>query len=154
MFLAEFAPFLTMPRLVRRTPLLERIKSMLNPMDFLLWLSEELETRDWDSTTAGTQLGLAMNFVFLVARANSASSTSDDVFSDDVGTGWLAFFVSCLGPLVLLKLTKQYQRFTLWSGSSSSSRLRTLSTRLREPVNTDFFKLMSRRSSRHLLHAA
>ncbi|KAH7275600.1 hypothetical protein B0J15DRAFT_19605 [Fusarium solani] len=82
-----------MPRLVRRTPLLERIKSMLNPMDFLLWLSEELETRDWDSTTAGTQLGLAMNFVFLIARANSASSSSDDVFSDDAGTGWLAFFI-------------------------------------------------------------
>ncbi|RFN46556.1 hypothetical protein FIE12Z_9181 [Fusarium flagelliforme] len=66
----------------------------LNPMDFLLWLSEELETRDWDSATAGTQLGLAMNFVFLLARANSGSSTkSDDVFSDETSSGWISFFV-------------------------------------------------------------
>lgn len=69
--------------------------SALNPMDFLLWLSEELETRDWDSTSAGTQLGLGLNFVFLIARANSSSSSSkDDVFSDDNGSGWLSFFVS------------------------------------------------------------
>ncbi|KAJ4270412.1 hypothetical protein NW762_002093 [Fusarium torreyae] len=83
-----------MPRLVRRQPLSERIMSAMNPMDFLLWLSEELETRDWDSTAAGTQIGLAMNFVFLLARANSGfSSKSDDVFSDEAGSGWLAFFV-------------------------------------------------------------
>ncbi|KAJ3521420.1 hypothetical protein NM208_g13296 [Fusarium decemcellulare] len=83
-----------MPRLVRRKPLSERIMSALNPMDFLLWLSEELETRDWDSTSAGTQLGLAMNFIFLIARANSGSySSSDDVFTDEAGSGWLAFFV-------------------------------------------------------------
>ncbi|KAL4729360.1 hypothetical protein ACLX1H_003776 [Fusarium chlamydosporum] len=66
----------------------------LNPMDFLLWLSEELETRDWDSATAGTQMGLAMNFVFLLARANSGSSTkSDDIFSDETSSGWLSFLV-------------------------------------------------------------
>ncbi|KAF5666028.1 hypothetical protein FHETE_6396 [Fusarium heterosporum] len=71
----------------------------INPMDFLLWLSEELETRDWDSATAGTQMGLAMNFLFLLARANSSSSStkSDDVFSDETSSGWLTFFVS---PLV------------------------------------------------------
>jgi hypothetical protein len=86
-----------MPRLVRRQPLRERIMASLNPMDFLLWLSEELETRDWDSATAGTQLGLAMNFVFLLARANSGSSTkSDDVFSDETSSGWIPFFVSTL----------------------------------------------------------
>lgn len=45
---------------------------MLNPMDFLLWLSEEMETRDWDSNLVGTQIGLSFNFVFLLARANSA----------------------------------------------------------------------------------
>ncbi|KAK7415321.1 hypothetical protein QQX98_005965 [Neonectria punicea] len=92
-----------MPRLVRRQPLSERIMSALNPMDFLLWLSEELETRDWDSTATGTQLGLGFNFVFLVARANSASSSSsDDIFSDDSGSGWLAFFVY---PLVWILIT-------------------------------------------------
>jgi hypothetical protein len=84
-----------MPRLVRRTPLMERVKAMLNPMDFLLWLSEEIETRDWDSKVVGTQLGLAMNFAFLLARANSGSKTTvDDVFGDGAGSGWLTFFVS------------------------------------------------------------
>lgn len=67
----------------------------INPMDFLLWLSEELETRDWDSASVGTQMGLAMNFVFLLARANSGSSSpSDDIFSDETSSGWLSFLVS------------------------------------------------------------
>lgn len=84
-----------MPRLVRRKPFGERLMAMLNPMDFLLWLSEELETRDWDSKTAGTQIGLSLNFVFLLARANSAAvAPSDDIFRDDVSSGWLRFFVS------------------------------------------------------------
>lgn len=82
-----------MPRLVRRRPLSERIKSALNPWDFFLWLSEEIETRDIGSKSLGTQLGLALNFVFLLARANGAYSTSsyDDVFSDVNGSGWLAY---------------------------------------------------------------
>lgn len=68
---------------------------MLNPMDFLLWLSEELETRDWDSKLVGSQIGIALNFVFLLARANSGISTpSDDIFRDDTSSGWLAFLVS------------------------------------------------------------
>lgn len=83
-----------MPRLVRRQPLRERIMAAINPMDFLLWLSEELETRDWDSATVGTQMGLTMNFLFLLARANSGSTTkSDDIFSDDTSSGWLSFVV-------------------------------------------------------------
>ncbi|KAH7145880.1 hypothetical protein B0J13DRAFT_330066 [Dactylonectria estremocensis] len=103
-----------MPRLVRRQPLSERIMSALNPMDFLLWLSEELETRDWDSTSAGTQLGLGLNFVFLIARANSASSSSsDDVFSDDNGSGWLSFFVYPLvWILVVFSLANAYYTVT------------------------------------------
>jgi hypothetical protein len=92
-----------MPRLVRRKPLLERLKATLNPGDFLLWLSEELETRDWDSTVAGTQLGLGLNFAFLLARANSGSrAPSDDIFRDDSGRGWLSLFVSTV--LVLTPL--------------------------------------------------
>lgn len=83
-----------MPRIVRRTPLAERVKAMLNPMDFLLWLSEEIETRDWDSKSVGIQMGLAMNFIFAIARANSGKrTTADDVFGDDGGSGWFAFFV-------------------------------------------------------------
>lgn len=86
-----------MPRLVRRRPLWERITSMLNPMDFLLWLSEELETRDWDSKLVGTQLGLGMNLVFLLARANSGSSSAwsdSDIFGDDGKPGLLSYVVS------------------------------------------------------------
>lgn len=86
-----------MPRLIRRRPLMERIKSALNPWDFFLWVSEEIETRDIGSNKAlGTQLGLALNFVFLVARANGVYSTgsADDVFGDVEGAGWFAYFVS------------------------------------------------------------
>lgn len=84
-----------MPRLVRKRPLYERIMATINPMDFLLWLSEELETREWESKVAGAQLGLAINFVFLLARANSGSGPSrDDVFSDAGSSGWVSFLVS------------------------------------------------------------
>lgn len=86
-----------MPRLVRKKPLYERITAMLNPMDFLLWLSEEMETRDWDSNLAGTQLGLGFNFVFLLVRANSGSSSSStdgDIFGDERSSGWVSFLVS------------------------------------------------------------
>jgi hypothetical protein len=85
-----------MPRLVRRKPLLERVKTMLNPMDFLLWLSEEIETHDWHSKTVGTQVGLAMNFAFLLARANSGGTrVADPVFDDgESRLGWLSYLVS------------------------------------------------------------
>ncbi|KAG6034932.1 hypothetical protein E4U41_006296 [Claviceps citrina] len=78
-----------MPRLVRQRPLWERITSMLNPMDFLLWLSEEIETRDWDSGLIGTQLGLGLNLLFLIVRANSGSKpASDDIFGDASSSSW------------------------------------------------------------------
>lgn len=72
---------------------------MLNPMDFLLWLSEEIETRDWDSQLVGTELGLGLNFAFLLARSNYGSSTtsSDDVFGDDASSSWLSLIVSLRG---------------------------------------------------------
>ncbi|OTA63739.1 hypothetical protein K449DRAFT_464388 [Hypoxylon sp. EC38] len=83
-----------MPRLVRRRPLLQRVKAMLNPMDFLLWLSEEIETRDWNSKVVGTQMGVAMNFVFLLARANSGGArAADPVFDDEPVSGWFTFLV-------------------------------------------------------------
>lgn len=80
---------------------MERVKAMLNPMDFLLWLSEEVETHDWSSKTVGTQLGLAMNFAFLLARANSGGvRVADPVFDDGAGTsGWLAYLVSSSSAL-------------------------------------------------------
>lgn len=87
-----------MPRLVRRRPLGERIQSYLNPWDFLLWLSEEIEGNDWDylEHNWGLSIGIALNLVFLVARANSRSSGSqaiDDVFGDEEGIPWLSWLV-------------------------------------------------------------
>jgi hypothetical protein len=86
-----------MPRLVRRKPLLERIKDYLNPGDFLLWVSEEFETRDWDSKQFASPLALGFHVILLIARANSGSSgrsRGDDVFGDDYsGTGWLSYIV-------------------------------------------------------------
>ncbi|KAI0490181.1 hypothetical protein F4859DRAFT_183222 [Xylaria cf. heliscus] len=87
-----------MPRLVRKRPFMERVKAMLNPMDFLLWLSEEIETHDWSSKAVGTQLGLAMNFAFLIARANSGGTHVEDPVFDDGGSsaGWLAYVISAI----------------------------------------------------------
>ena len=84
-----------MPRIVRRKPLSERISAWLNPMDFLLWLSEEIETRDWNSKSIGLQIGVALNLIFGIARANSARKTTvDDVFGDDNDSGFFTFLVS------------------------------------------------------------
>lgn len=89
-----------MPRLVRRQPLLARIKAYLNPLDFLLWLSEEVDSNDWDEfqRSYATSLGLALNLVFIIARANSGSRAArrggDDVFGDDISRrGWLTWLV-------------------------------------------------------------
>ncbi len=86
-----------MPRLVRRKPLGDRIKDYLNPGDFLLWLSEEFETRDWDSKQSATPLALGLHFVLLVARANTGSASGsgrDEVFGDEnSGTSWLRYLV-------------------------------------------------------------
>ena len=87
------------PRLVRRRPLTERLKEKLHPGDFLLWLSEELNSDEWQDTLKdwSTVVGIAFNFVFLVARANcKVTSDGDDVFADHerrLGSGWLAWFV-------------------------------------------------------------
>jgi hypothetical protein len=71
---------------------------MLNPMDFYLWLSEEIQTFNWDSKTFGTRFGLAANFIFLVARANAGGTRDavDDVFGDAPANGWFTLVVSGL----------------------------------------------------------
>jgi len=97
---------LTMPpatraRLVRRAPLIDRVAAYLNPLDFLLWLSEELNSNDWDDfqRTWSIPTGITMNVAFMIARSNSRASTSttgDDVFGDshiDRGSGWLSWLV-------------------------------------------------------------
>ena len=92
-----------MPRLVRRAPLSERLKAYLDPYDFLLWLSEELNDDTYDEwlQTWATTLGIAMNFVFVLARGASKAGTSqgsDDVFGDNEsqGSGWFSWMVSGL----------------------------------------------------------
>ncbi|RFU73148.1 hypothetical protein TARUN_9113 [Trichoderma arundinaceum] len=93
-------------------------------MDFLLWLSEELETRDWDSKLAGTQLGLGMNLVFLLARANSGSSSSSsdsDIFGDEAKPSLLSYVTypivwglvlfSCVNAAYAFTRTRKYRMF-------------------------------------------
>ncbi|KAL8297032.1 hypothetical protein RB597_006227 [Gaeumannomyces tritici] len=83
-------------RLVRKRPLLERIRGALNPSDFLLWASEEIKTRDLDEKPVGTRVALTFNFVFLLARANSgATTTGDDVFSE-ARFSWVTLFAKQL----------------------------------------------------------
>ena len=89
-----------MPRLVRRTPLSDRLKAYLDPHDFLLWLSEELNDDTYDEILNAwvTPIGLALNFVFVLARGASRSGGgrgSDEVFGDINGNGggWFAWLV-------------------------------------------------------------
>lgn len=92
-----------MPRLVRRRPLSERIKSWLDPWDGLLWILEELNSSDWEEFTDSwaSPIGVAVNLIFIISRANSGGnepSGYSDVFADletKHGSGWFRWFVSC-----------------------------------------------------------
>lgn len=76
---------------------MERVKDYLNPGDFWLWLSEWVETRDWESNHSLGPLALSCHFVMLIARANMGTSGrrgGDDVFGEDYsGTGWMSAIV-------------------------------------------------------------
>ncbi|KAF1987488.1 hypothetical protein K402DRAFT_462789 [Aulographum hederae CBS 113979] len=82
-------------RLVRRQPLWERIMGYLEPGDVWLWVSEELNSNDWEDFEKAWSLpfGLGCNLIFLLARANSGGQEdSGDVFGDyegKRGSGWL-----------------------------------------------------------------
>ena len=96
-----------MPRLVRRAPLSERLKNYLNPLDFLLWLSEELNGLDWDEYKEwSVPIGLGVNLIFLVARANTSAQHEqwdDDIFGDyegKYGSGWLKWLVSIIATYI------------------------------------------------------
>jgi hypothetical protein len=93
-----------MPAVVRRQPLFERIQAFLNPLDFLLWLSEELDTNGWDQLEKewAIPIGVGLNVIFLIARANvnAGSRRYDDVFGEATsGNGWLGWLVSCIFTL-------------------------------------------------------
>lgn len=98
-----------MPRLIRRRPLLERIKDHLNPRDNLLWLSEWIETSDWDSKKSAAPIAVGLHIIFLIARANTGRSGTkggDDVFGDDYsGTGWLSYIVRIYPSTIAAELT-------------------------------------------------
>lgn len=86
------------PRLIRRKPLVARLRAWLDFGELFLRLSEELDSGDWDQwgrDWAG-YIGLGLNFAMLVARANSTarSVSGDDVFGDGIaGTKWSTRFV-------------------------------------------------------------
>jgi hypothetical protein len=77
---------------------MERIQAYLNPWDFLLWVSEEIDGHDWDQMEKnwGFPIGVGLNMIFLIARANSRSGGGkafDDVFGEDEGVPWLSWLV-------------------------------------------------------------
>jgi hypothetical protein len=91
-----------MPRLIRRTPLLERIKANLDFYDLSLWIWEELNDDAYDEWIKlwATPIGIALNLIFIIARGASRpgeGNGADDVFGDvdeKGGSGWIAWFVS------------------------------------------------------------
>lgn len=90
-----------MPRLVRKAPLSERIKTYLDPSDWALWISEELSSSDWEDFAASYALsiGFGVNVAFIVAQANTGASNSfdnDGVFREASGPGWLSWIANLL----------------------------------------------------------
>jgi hypothetical protein len=90
-----------MPRLVRRAPLSERIKAYTDPSDWLIWISEELNSSDWEDFASAYALyiGFGANLLFILAQANSGASTSSDddgVFSEVQGPGWIKWMMNLL----------------------------------------------------------
>lgn len=90
-----------MPRLVRRAPLAERIKAYIDPSDWLIWISEELNSSDWDdfAKAYAVYLGFGANVLFVIAKANSGASTdydNDDIFREVAGPGWMKWFMNLL----------------------------------------------------------
>lgn len=87
-----------MPAFVRKQALSERLKAALNPYDFLLWLSEEIDSYGYDQLEKewAVPIGIGLNLVFLIARSNvyNTSTDYDDVFGDGGGQGWVAAIVS------------------------------------------------------------
>ncbi|KAF2763029.1 hypothetical protein EJ05DRAFT_495871 [Pseudovirgaria hyperparasitica] len=118
-----------MPRLVRRAPLGERIRAYLDPGEISIWLAELLNGGEWDDFQKeyGLWIGIAMNILFMIAKASSASPTisyRDDVFGDYEGrgsSGWLKYFLwlvsillttlSCTNALYAMFRTRSYRLF-------------------------------------------
>jgi hypothetical protein len=88
-------------RLVRRAPLSERIKALLDPYDFLLWLSEQWNDDMYDEWLKdfATPIGIGLNILFILARGagrNKDGRGGSDVFGDTDGSmsgGWFSWLV-------------------------------------------------------------
>ena len=101
-------------RLVRKESLMTRLKNYFDPLDFLLWASEELNSTDLEDVLKQWSIpaGVLLNFVFMVARANTGGpgvNRGDDVFGDyhaRRGSGWLVWFVSSRSSTRHRKYTK------------------------------------------------
>lgn len=95
-----------MPRLIRRRPLTERISALLNPLDWLLRLSEGFDPNDWEDWQKywSSTIGIALNILFLIARANTGATSrgrGDDVFGDDEPSVGLITWLVCHHSLSL-----------------------------------------------------
>ncbi|KAK1909473.1 hypothetical protein P3342_007642 [Pyrenophora teres f. teres] len=106
-----------MPKLVRRAPLSERIKSYLDPSDWLIWISEELNSSDWDDFASSYSLyiGFGANLLFVLAQANSGAPTVDDddgVFSEIQGPGWVKWIMGLL--VLVLSVTSVGNAWLVW----------------------------------------
>ena len=86
-----------MPKFVRRQGLIERLKDYFNVYDFLLWLSEEVESSGLEQLEKewAIPIGLVLNIIFLLARSNSTQTTKsyDDVFGEARGSAWSVWLV-------------------------------------------------------------
>ncbi|RMZ81377.1 hypothetical protein DV738_g2262, partial [Chaetothyriales sp. CBS 135597] len=87
-----------MPKFVRREPLSGRISAYLNPYDFLLWLSEEIDSQGWSQLDKewALPLGIGFNLAFLIAKANNGTQSQgdDDVFGDSGRAGWVVWLAT------------------------------------------------------------
>lgn len=117
-----------MSRRVRRAPLSERLSNYFDPRDWLLWLSEEVQTSDWAQVQGKPTwlIGLGANLLFMLALSKSQSTVSanDDVFGDYAtrsGSGWLRAIswlltyvmggMSVLNTFWVFNSTKKYRFF-------------------------------------------
>jgi hypothetical protein len=93
-----------MPRFVRQTPLVERVKAYFDLGDWLLWISEELHDDAYEEflNNWATPIGIALNVVFIIARGAGKPAEPNDLFADDMfadlgskkRSGWFAWMVS------------------------------------------------------------
>jgi hypothetical protein len=107
-----------MPRLVRKAPLSERIKAYTDPSDWLIWISEELNSGDWDefAQAYAAYIGFACNVLFVIAQANAGPSTSindDGVFGGVSGPGWIKWFMNLL--VLILGSAAMGNAWLVWS---------------------------------------